>query len=128
MEAKKVNWKVRFKNKVWLTSFFAAILTFVYTMLGMFDVYPEVTKNDVGEIINSLLMFLSLIGVVVDPTTTGLYDSARALGYEEPWDDNILDDGTEIHEADAELGTDENAIDPIPEEVMTVVDEGEPES
>ena len=31
----KVNWKVRFQNKVWLSSFFACILTFVYTMLGI---------------------------------------------------------------------------------------------
>lgn len=93
-----VNWKVRFKNKVWLTSFFSAIVTFIYTMLGMFDVYPEVTKNDVGEIINSVLMFLSLIGVVVDPTTIGLNDSKRAMGYEEPYSD----DGTEIHSVEPE--------------------------
>lgn len=79
-----LNWKVRFKNKVWLSSFFAAILTFVYTMLGMFDVFPEVTKNDVGAIINSFLMVLSLFGVVVDPTTAGLSDSDRAMHYIEP--------------------------------------------
>lgn len=106
----KVNWKVRFKNKVWLTSFFAAIITFVYTMLGMFDIYPEVTRNDVGEIINSMLMFLSLIGVITDPTTEGLGDSIRALAYEVPWVD-VKDDGTEEHasemvlESDPEEGT-----------------------
>lgn len=87
----KVNWKVRFKNKAWLASFLSAIVTFVYTILGMFDVYPEVTKNQVGEIINSFLMFLSLIGVVVDPTTYGLNDSVRAMGYEEPYIDEIDD-------------------------------------
>lgn len=87
----KVNWKVRFKNKTWLTSFFAAIITFIYTMLGMFDIYPEVTKNDVGEIVSSVLMFLSLIGVIVDPTTQGLDDSERALEYEEPWIDKPED-------------------------------------
>ena len=98
----KVNWTVRFKNKVWLASFFAAILTFVYTMLGMFDVYPEVTKNDVGEIINSLLMFLSLVGVIQDPTTDGIGDSLRALAYDKPWVD-VHDDGTEEHAVDALL-------------------------
>lgn len=95
----KVNWKVRLKNKVWLTSFFAAILTFIYTMLGMFDVYPEITKNDVGEIINSLLMFLSLMGVIVDPTTAGLNDSIRAMTYQTP---NDSDDQTEQHTVEAE--------------------------
>ncbi|MER1994671.1 MAG: phage holin [Eubacteriales bacterium] len=35
-----------------------------------------------------LLTFLGLICVIVDPTTAGLGDSDRALGYVEPWDDN----------------------------------------
>lgn len=96
----KVNWKVRFKNKAWLTSFFAAILTFVYTILGMFDIYPEVTKNDVGEIVNSFLMFLSLVGVIVDPTTEGLKDSIRAMGYNVPWNDEATDEGGYEEETD----------------------------
>lgn len=83
----KVNWKVRFKNKVWLASFCAIILSFVYTMLGMFDIYPSITKNQALEIVNNVLMFLSLIGVIVDPTTAGLNDSERAMGYEVPYSD-----------------------------------------
>lgn len=97
-----VNWKVRFKNKAWLTSFFAAILTFVYTILGMFDIYPEVTKNDVGEIVNSVLMFMSLMGIIIDPTTAGLGDSQRALGYDVPYSDYLNDDGTEEHVSEPE--------------------------
>ena len=58
-------------------------------MLGLFDVFPDVTRNNVIEILNQILTFLGLIGVLVDPTTTGLGDSERALGYEEPWDDNV---------------------------------------
>ena len=84
----KINWKVRFRNKVWLGSFFSLIVGFVYSMLSMFDVFPEVTKNSVIELLNQVLTFLGLIGVLVDPTTAGLGDSERAMGYEEPWDDN----------------------------------------
>ena len=36
----KINWKVRFKNKVWLGSFLSLIVGFVYSMLALFDVYP----------------------------------------------------------------------------------------
>ena len=57
-------------------------------MLGLFDVFPDVTRNNVIEILNQILTFLGLIGVLVDPTTAGLGDSERAMGYEEPWDDN----------------------------------------
>ena len=84
----KLNWKVRFKNKVWLGSFLSLIVGFTYSMLALFDVFPEVTESLVMQILNQLLTFLGLIGVLVDPTTAGLGDSERAMGYEEPWDDN----------------------------------------
>ena len=85
----KLNWKVRFKNKVWLGSFLSLIIGFVYSMLALFDVFPSVTQNLVVQMLNQVLTFLGLIGVIVDPTTAGLGDSERAMGYEEPWDDNM---------------------------------------
>ena len=84
----KLNWKVRFRNKVWLGSFFSLIIGFVYSMLALFDIFPQVTQNLVVQLLNQVLTFLGLIGVIVDPTTAGIGDSERAMGYEEPWDDN----------------------------------------
>ena len=85
----KLNWKVRFKNKVWLGSFLSQIVGFVYSMLALFDVFPEVTQNLVLQLVNQVLTFLGLIGVIVDPTTAGISDSDRAMSYSQPWDDNI---------------------------------------
>ena len=84
----KINWKVRFKNKVWLGSFFSLVVGFIYSLLALFDVFPAVTQNLVVQLLNQVLTFLGLIGVIVDPTTAGLEDSDRAMGYEEPWNDN----------------------------------------
>ena len=84
----KLNWKVRFKNKVWLGSFLSLIVGFTYSMLALFDVFPEVTQSLVLQLMNQVLTFLGLIGVIVDPTTAGLGDSNRAMSYAEPWDDN----------------------------------------
>ena len=84
----KLNWKVRFKNKVWLGSFFSLVVGFIYSLLALFDVFPAVTQNLVVQLLNQVLTFLGLIGVIVDPTTAGLEDSDRAMGYEDPWDDN----------------------------------------
>lgn len=83
----KINWKVRFKNKPWLASFLSLIIGFIFSILSLFDVYPSVTKSMVLQIIEQVLTFLGLIGVLVDPTTAGLDDSNRAMGYEKPWDD-----------------------------------------
>ena len=81
----KVNWKVRFKNKVWLGSFLSLVIGFIYSLLALFDVFPTVTENTIIQLMNQVLMFLGLIGVIVDPTTEGLGDSARALSYEVPY-------------------------------------------
>ena len=85
----KLNWKVRFKNKVWLGSFLSLVVGFIYSLLALFDVFPAVTQNLVVQLLNQVLTLLGLIGVIVDPTTAGLGDSERAMGYEEPWEDSI---------------------------------------
>ena len=84
---KKINWKVRFKNKVWLTSFISLVIGFVYNILRAFDVYPMITENVSMEIAGQVLTFLGMFGTIADPTTDGLYDSQRALTYDEPWRD-----------------------------------------
>ena len=83
----KINWKVRFKNRILLGSFVSLIVSFVYSMLALFEVFPAVTENRALEMVNQVLTFLGLIGVLVDPTTAGLGDSERAMGYEEPYKD-----------------------------------------
>ena len=85
----KINWKVRFQNKVWLGSFFSLIVGFVYSLLALFDVFPAVTQNLVVQLLNQVLTFLGLVGVLVDPTTAVVGDSDRAMGYTEPWDDRV---------------------------------------
>ena len=90
---KKINWKVRFKNKTWLGLFIALIIGFIFNLLAMFDVYPPITENQVLNIVNQVLTFLGLIGVLVAPTTAGIGDSERAMSYEEPWKDDTEEEG-----------------------------------
>lgn len=83
----KINWGVRFKNKIWLASFISLIVSFVFSLLAAFDVYPRVTQSLVMQIADQVLAFLGLIGVIVDPTTAGISDSNRAMSYKEPYQD-----------------------------------------
>lgn len=85
----KVNWKVRFKNKLWLGSFISAILAIVYTILDILGVFPTMTESHLSRLIEAVLLLLSLMGVIVDPTTAGFNDSNRACNYTEPWNDNF---------------------------------------
>ena len=83
----QMNWKVRFRNKTWLTMFCSLVVGFVFNIMKAFDIVPAVTKSLVMEIIGNVLTFLGLVGVIVDPTTAGISDSDRAMSYEEPWVD-----------------------------------------
>lgn len=83
----RVNWRVRFKNKTWLTMFISLIVGFVFNILKCFDIVPVVTENMIMNIVSQVLTFLGLIGVLVDPTTIGINDSNRAMSYEDPWND-----------------------------------------
>lgn len=97
---KKINWKVRFKNKIWLGSFLSLIVGFVFSMLSLFDVYPVITESQILQYVNNALTFLGLFGVLIDPTTEGMFDSERALNYEEPWSDSNPNGDTEEHSED----------------------------
>ena len=85
----KTNWRVRLRNKVWLAAMASLAISFAYGVLDLLGVVPGVSQSKVLEIVQSLLTFLGLIGVVADPTTAGLEDSNRAMGYEQPWDDEV---------------------------------------
>ena len=81
----KINWKVRLKNRLWLAAFASLFITFIYGLLELLDVVPSISEGRTIEIVQSVLTVLGLIGVVTDPTTAGIGDSERALGYDEPW-------------------------------------------
>lgn len=81
-----INWKVRFKNKNFWLSFVPALLLLVQVVASLFGF--ELKLDGIGEklldIVNALFTVLALLGIVTDPTTAGVGDSTRALGYNKP--------------------------------------------
>ena len=80
----KINWKVRFQNKVTLTAIVMAVVALVYQVLGIIGVVPAVAESTIVEIAGMVINLLVLLGIVVDPTTEGAGDSQQALPYTEP--------------------------------------------
>ena len=77
----KINWKVRIKNKAfWLALLLIQVIAsvFGYT-LDLGDL-----GNKLLSVVEALFMVLSILGIVVDPTTDGVGDSKQALTYTEP--------------------------------------------
>lgn len=79
-----MNWKLRFKNKAVLTAIVLQIISIIYTILSACGVTPAVDENVVITIAESIIGLLVLVGVVTDPTTSGIGDSTQALEYDEP--------------------------------------------
>lgn len=80
----KINWKLRLKNKPTLAALIAAVLALAYKVLDLFGVVPPVEQSALLELASAAVGILVLLGIVVDPTTPGVADSARAQGYQTP--------------------------------------------
>jgi len=85
-----VNWIVRIKNKTFWMTVIPALALVVQAVAALFG-----WKLDLGDVVGKLLAvvdavfaLLVILGIVVDPTTTGVSDSKRAMTYDEPWDDS----------------------------------------
>jgi len=79
-----MNWKLRFKNKTTLLTLLVTVVAFVYNILGIFNIVPSISQDSVVQIVTLVVNALAMLGIVVDPTTSGVSDSERALQYEEP--------------------------------------------
>lgn len=81
-----INWKVRIKNKAFWLAMIPAVLLLVQTVAALFGF--TLNLGDIGDkllaVVNAVFALLSILGVVVDPTTQGVSDSQRAMEYIEP--------------------------------------------
>lgn len=92
---KDINWKVRFKNPVFWMTIIPAVTGFVYTVLGAFEIVPALSEETVLNIASMLITSLATIGVLIDPTTSGICDSALAKTYCKPRCDDTEEEAIE---------------------------------
>ena len=84
-----INWIVRIKNKQFWLSVIPAIALVVQAVAAVFGFTFDFSTL-VGKllaVVDAVFALLVILGIVVDPTTSGVSDSKRALSYEEPWED-----------------------------------------
>ena len=81
-----ITWKVRFKNKAFGVAFIPAVLLLAQVIAAVFGYTLDL--GDLGNrllaVVNALYAVLCLLGIVTDPTTAGVSDSARAMTYDKP--------------------------------------------
>ena len=81
-----INWKVRIKNKNFWLSIIPASLLLIQVVASVFGI--KFDFGDLGNkliaVVNAAFAFLSILGIVADPTTEGIGDSTLAMTYEVP--------------------------------------------
>lgn len=81
-----INWIVRIKNKAFWIAIIPAILLLVQVVGAVFGFTLDL--GDLGDklldVVNAVFSVLVILGIVTDPTTSGVSDSKQALTYTEP--------------------------------------------
>ena len=84
-----INWKIRLMNKQFWLSLIPALALTAQAVAAVFGWEIDLTTaaGKLLTVVNTVFALLVVLGIVVDPTTEGVGDSERALGYNEPWTD-----------------------------------------
>nr|DAD74360.1 MAG TPA: holin [Siphoviridae sp. ct3pR10] len=84
-----INWTVRFKNKNFWMTVIPAVLLLIQTVAAVFGYTLDL--GDIGNkliaVVNAAFGVLVVLGVVNDPTTSGMSDSKQARTYISPKED-----------------------------------------
>lgn len=81
-----INWLVRARNKGFWLSLIPAVLLLVQVVAVPFGYDFDLAGlgDQLTAVVNALFAVLSILGIVADPTTEGVGDSAQAMGYTRP--------------------------------------------
>lgn len=84
-----INWKVRLKNKNFWISLIPAVLLLIQAVAYVFGFSLDLSElgDKILAVVNALFTVLAILGIVTDPTTEGVSDSALAMTYDEPKED-----------------------------------------
>lgn len=81
-----INWTVRLKSKTFWLAIVPAVLLLVQVVAAVFGFTIDLGDlgNKLLDVVNAAFAVLAILGIVADPTTEGVGDSAQALAYTEP--------------------------------------------
>lgn len=81
-----INWKVRIKNKNFWLALIPAVLLLIQVIAAVFGYTLDLGDlgNKLLAVVNAVFAVLAILGIVTDPTTAGVSDSALALTYDKP--------------------------------------------
>lgn len=88
---KNINWKIRIGNIEFWKALVPALILLLQAIAAVFGFTLDL--GDIGNkllaVIEAVFLVLAILGIINDPTTDGLKDSNRAMGYQKPYKEVI---------------------------------------
>ena len=72
-----MNLKCRLKNKTFVVTMAVTIIAFIYQILAIIGTVPTVAQDQVTELVMLVVNILVGLGILVDPTTSGITDGEK---------------------------------------------------
>ncbi len=69
----------RLKNKTFLVTFAATLIAFIYQVCSLFEVVPPISQDETVNLVGLIITILANLGIVIDPTTSGVSDSELVM-------------------------------------------------
>lgn len=122
----KINWEIRIKSVKFWVALVPSFLLLVQAVAAPFGYSWDIGKlgTDLTSIINTVFGMLTVLGIVVDPTTKGVSDSEQALTYTKKSKVQLLTEG--FSELSAELAQAQQDVTKKTDHDELVVESSEP--
>ena len=66
--------KARLKNKTTVITLLIAVITCIYSILSALGITPSISQDTIVSVISAIVTALCTLGILVDPTTSGITD------------------------------------------------------
>lgn len=70
----KIDWKARLQNKTFWVALIALLLVLANQIFGVFGIDITFYSGYITDISETVLMILALMGIIIDPSTSGVSD------------------------------------------------------
>lgn len=83
----KINWKVRMRHRQFWIAMISAVVLLANQVASLFGYDITLISANIQQLLESILLILALLGIIIDPTTSGIRDSSQAMFYAKPRND-----------------------------------------
>ncbi len=80
----KINWKVRIQHRQFWVAIVSASILLANHIASLFNIDITLISFKIQQLLETILLILTLFGIIIDPTTVGVNDSSQVMDNTKP--------------------------------------------